>query len=68
MRSALPDDFVRYLDSQSLGLLTAITWIEPHRLRFTAHYAKDGDAFEQRVFKYRAAPEQSRRSRALRPV
>jgi hypothetical protein len=64
MRSALPDDLVRFLDAQSQGLLAAITWIEPHRLRFTAHYTKDGRPLEERVFKYRASAEQARRTRA----
>ena len=63
LRAALPDELVRFLDAQSVGLLTAITWIEPYRLRFTAHYARDGLPFEERIFKYREPAEQTRRVR-----
>ncbi len=58
-RSSLPEDFVRFMDRQSAGKLLAITWIEPHRHRFTAHFEKDRQHFEQRIFRYRAACDQS---------
>jgi hypothetical protein len=63
IRSALPDELVRFLDGHSQGVLAAITWIEPQRLRFTAHYTKDGQPLEERIFKYRPPSEQSRRRR-----
>lgn len=53
-RSSLPKALVKFLDSHSLGRLEAITWIEPHRERFTAHFERDGKSHEQRVFAYRA--------------
>ncbi len=53
-RSSLPDEMVRFLDSQSQGSLSAIVWIEPHRLRFTAYFTLNNEPYEQRNFKYRA--------------
>jgi hypothetical protein len=52
-RAALPVDLVEYLDGQSNGVLTAISWIEPHRLRFIAHFAIDESRMEDRVFRHR---------------
>lgn len=52
-RAALPKDLVDYLDGQSDGVLTAISWIEPQRLRFIAHYAVGDSKMEDRVFRHR---------------
>jgi hypothetical protein len=53
-RSALPDEMVRYLEEQSDGTLTAISWIEPNRLRFIAHYELEESKVEDRMFRHRA--------------
>ena len=53
-RESLPGSLVRFLESQSTGRLQSITWVEPDRLRFTAHFALGGGAIESRMFKYRS--------------
>ncbi len=53
-RESLPGLLVSFLESQSTGRLQSITWVEPDRLRFTAHFALAGGAIESRMFKYRS--------------
>jgi hypothetical protein len=62
-RDALPKTLVQFLDTQSRGRLKSITWIEPDRLRFTAHFEKDGQPLESRIFKYKAPLTQSKSTR-----
>ena len=52
-RESLPGSLVSFLESQSTGRLQSITWVEPDRLRFTAHFALGGGTMESRMFKYR---------------
>jgi hypothetical protein len=59
-RSALPESFVRFLDSKSEGTLSGITWVEPNRDRFTAHYSRDGKPLEDKVFRYKSSLQQAR--------
>jgi len=59
-RGDLPELLVEFLETQSTGVLGGITWIEPDKLEFAAHYLRDGESLEQRVFRYKSAAEQAR--------
>ena len=61
-RASLPDDFVRFLEVGAEGELMGVTWLEPNRHRLTAHYNQSGNKLEDRVFRYKAAIQQSRRA------
>lgn len=61
-RSLLPSALVRFLHSRSEGTLSGITWFEPERHRFTAHFTRDDAPFEDRVFRYKSAIQQARLS------
>jgi hypothetical protein len=66
LRSALPAAMVGFLENQSAGELVAITWIEPDRLKFTAHFEKEGKRFEDKVFRYKLAAQQAGRAAKLK--
>lgn len=64
-RSALPEELVVYLEQAAESRLVAITWVEPDRLQFTAHYMK-GCGAEQRVFRYAGVPRERLNGRVPR--